>query len=74
MSRQNSFPYRHTEFHAFSPGDVIVHRSDINQYFYVDTLTGTGYKCFWFVDGEPDCERGIGFLFEDEAFLRKIEI
>ena len=71
MSCFNNFSHTHTLPHPFGVGDVIAHVNSPNDVFFVDSVSGNGYKCFWFVDGEPDCERGIGFLFEDEPFLRK---
>ena len=63
----------YAQVHSFKMDDVIKHVNAPNDLFFIYVVSSVGYRCFWFVDGEPACERGIGFLFEDEPFLMKIE-
>lgn len=63
----------HSQEHPFKVGDIIKHVNAQDDLFFLDVVSSVGYRCFRFVDGEPDCERGICFLFEDEPFLMKIE-
>ena len=72
----NSFPilYKRNKEHAFEVGDVIRHVASKNDLFFVDFCGGSGYKCFLFVDGEPDCDKSVAFIYEDEPLLMRIEL
>ena len=59
-------------FHSFKVGDVVKHICAPNELFFIDTVSSVGYQCFWFVNDEPDCDRRICFIFEDESFLEKV--